>query len=210
MNRVLVLAPALLAACTAAQSARVVAPDKTTISVGASRTTETGTSADDDSVWGGQVMVRHGLGSRVDGGLTLARTPGEYGAVAGFGLDGRAQLTPPDGKVVVTLGGMVGLLWSEDQSSDGFDVELGGYALGPTLHLGFDLSSRAELVVAPRVVVLIPDEDADSETVYSVSLGVRLHDEARTWALHPELVYSAVADDEGRLLTLGLAISAGN
>lgn len=213
MTRALPMISIMLGACVNAQSARVVAPDKTMVTVAAGRTTEQGADSDDDVLWVGQVMVRQGLAPKVDGGVTLVRTPSSGPGTApasAFAADGRVQLTPPEGRLAVTLGGAAGLYWSESSGGDGLDFELQGYTLAPSLHVGFDAAPTAELVLASRLMWMIPQGGGERTTLYNVSVGLRLHGREQTWAVHPELVYLGSLDDDESFLTLGFSVAAGN
>lgn len=206
-----VVAAGALGACTVAQSARVLAPGKTQVSVGANRTTA---SADegDDVLWSGQVMVRRGLADKVDVGVILDRTPGSGEATSRLAVEPKVQLTAPGGNVTVSLALGAGVIWADGMTSDGLDAELGGYMLSPTAYLGFELAPGAELVAAPRLHFVFPDGEDDHGTAYGASIGVRFTDPARTWAVHPELTYMTIDDtfvDES-FLTLGVSVSAGD
>jgi hypothetical protein len=204
-----VVAAGALGACTAAQSARVLAPGKTQVSVGANRVTAT----DEDGVlWSGQVMVRRGLADKVDVGVILDRTPGSGEATSMLAVEPKVQLTAPGGNVTVSLALGAGVIWADGMTSDGLDAELGGYMLSPTAFLGFELAPGAELVAAPRLHFVFPDGEDDHGTAYGASIGVRFTDPARTWAVHPEVTYMTIEDtfvDES-FLTLGVSVSAGD
>lgn len=197
-----IVAP-LGAGCLAAQSARVLAPGKTQLAVGAGRSTVSG--PDDDVVWHGTVMVRRGLARNVDGGLVLQRTPGG-GGLSFAAVEPKVQLTS-SGRGAASVALALGPFWEDGIGEDGIDWDYGGVVVAPTIFLGYDLAPTAELVFAPRLVLFLPDE-GDSDTQVGASLGVRFTDRARTWAVHPDLAY--LSTDDEAILTLGLSIAAGN
>jgi hypothetical protein len=196
-------AVSLAGACTAAQSARVLEPGKTQLTVSGARSTET--DSDEDVLWHGTVMLRRGLAPKLDGGVLLDRTPGSEGLSLAT-VDGKVQLTPP-GRGTVSFAVALGPFWADGSGGDGLDGEYGGMLLMPTIFLGYQLAPTAELVLAPRIYAFFPDED-DQETKLGGAMGVRFTDPARTWAVHPELAY--LRFDEETFLTLGVSISAGN
>lgn len=206
-SMVLAVVAPLVTACTAAQSARVLAPGKTQLSVGAARSTPTGEA--EGSLWTGQVAVRRGLGGIVDGGLSVQRTPGAFGAMWSVAVEPKVQLTPADSKTTLSVALAAGAVFEEDPDDDGLGLDLGLYVVAPTVLVGIDLAPTVELVFAPRITLLLPDEDNDdSQTEVGGALGLRFTDRERTWAVHPELSYLTL--DEESVLTLGLSISAGN
>lgn len=209
MIRRLALAAPLLAACTAAQSARVLPPGKTQVTVAANVTTMSQAEEGlEGELWFGEVMVRRGLGSRLDGGLLLHRTPGQSGALSLLALEPKVQITAAGARATVSIGLSAGVSFEDAPGQDGLNFEHAGYHVTPALYLGYDLSATAELVASPRLYLLIPDDMGDTETELGGALGVRFTDPARTWAVHPELALSTIEDE--LFFTLGVSVSAGN
>lgn len=196
-----------LTACTASQSARVLAPGKTQVTAAINRNEVTG-DTDSDAIWSGEVMVRHGLGDRFDGGLRVARTPGRGEAVSLAQLEPKVQVTAADAATTLALALGLGLAWGEQ----GSDFEDGTYVIAPTVFVGHALSPTAELVFAPKLSVIKPDGSSESLTGVGAALGVRVTDPARSWAVHPELLVQRISDDNDSetFVTLGLGVSVGN
>lgn len=209
MSRPVAIAVAIgaLGACTTAQSARVLAPGQTQISVAANRVSVTD---EDGVIWYGQVMVRRGLAPKVDAGLILTRTPGGSGGVSMLAAEPKLQLTAHGAKTTFSLGLAAGALWSDQSTRDGLEGDVTGFLVSPTAYLGFELSPGAELVAAPRLYLIIPDEGGDNQTAFGATVGVRFTDAARSWAIHPEFTYLAVEDADETFLTLGVSVSAGD
>ncbi len=193
-----------LGACTTAQSARPLAPGKTQVSVALTGNRLVGTE-DSDLLWTGQVMVRRGLSSNADLGVSLTRVPGSTDALSLALVDSKVRLTPEASETTISasLGG--GLIWADR----GFDFDLGAFVLTPALYLGLRLSPTAEAVLSPRLYVLLPQDDNDErEANLGGTVGIRFTNPARTWALHPELGLVRFAGEA--TLSLGLSISAGD
>jgi hypothetical protein len=215
MTRLLISATiALAGACTtAAQSARVVDPGKTQVTAAITRTTLSGDGvgeSDEPSAWNGEIMARHGIGRQFDAGLRLARIPGAE-TVSSLVAEPKFQITAPESQTTFSVALPVGIGWA-DELDDGSGHL---YLITPMLLLGQALSPTLEVVLAPRVFILIPSEDdADSEVELGGSVGVRFHNEARTWGIQPEIGYVrfSPSDESGSVnfLTFGVSISAGN
>ena len=198
-----------LLACAAAgcvspyQSARVLAPGKTqaTVSVTQVRSIEDS----DDKLWVGDVQVRHGFDGKLEGGIRLGSAPSNDDTANQIFVDVKAKLSQTD-TTAVSVALPVGIYFGQR----GFDFEDGTIAIAPVLFFGAQLSPEAELVVAPRVAYLIPDND-DNETALGVSLGVRFGPPSTGWAIHPEVgIMKLMADGTDPLITFGIGIAAGN
>jgi hypothetical protein len=209
MSRALLALSMLLAlgagACaTSHQSARVLAPGKTQVTTALARTS----SSDEvgEGLWNGDLQVHGGVAPGVELGGRLVRTPGGGNTLSGASLEGRFQVVPERVAIAVP----VGFVWQEEFD----DFEGGAYTLTPTVFVGADVSPTLEVVAAPKLFVFIPDEgDGDTEVEWGGSVGLRVTNEARTWALHPELGLAHFSEDDGSgetFLTFGLGVSVGN
>jgi hypothetical protein len=200
-----------LAACLGGQSARTLAPGRTALTVGLARTHVEPDADRDETRWAGQVLLRRGLGSRVDVGVLVARSPGDGFSRSTIAVEPRVQLTPPASRITVSLGATVGALIHDDGNRHALAPQLDLALLRPTAYLGVDLAPTAELVLAPTAWFgRSNDHGAEAFTAVGGALGLRLTDRARTWAVHPELGYLAVLDEDERFVTVGLSVSAGN
>ena len=200
----------LVAGCAQSyQSARVVAPGKTQITGALSRTESISEDDDDGAIYSGDVQVRQGVSDRFDLGLRLVRTPGAGEVLSQLGVDPKVQITAPDSTTTLTVALPISVAWAEEGDEWGEGV----LVLTPTVFVGIDLSPAAELVMAPKVFVFLPDgKTDDSEVEVGGSIGVRFSDASKTWAIQPELglLHISEGDDGASFLTFGLGVSAGN
>ena len=189
---------AIASACaTTHQSPRVLDPGQVQVTAAIARTTP-----DDDfapeggAIWSGDVQVRRGLQSKLDGGLRYAGGGGAHLLQA----DIKFQLAPRVASVLMP----VGVLFSDE----GREFEYAGLVLSPTLLFGTELTpNRVELVGAPKLLLVLPDE-GDTETEVGLSVGLRLSSDLQRWAIHPELAYMVISDADTNLLTFAIALSA--
>jgi len=204
MIRYLVFA-VLLAGCSAQyQSARTLPEGKFQVTAAASnvRSTEDG----DDHAWTGDVQVRGGLADRLDGGIHLGRTP-SFGneSISAVMVDLKKQLTDATSETAFSLALPIGIGWIDE----GDDWGEGTYLLAPTILFGQQVSPEVELVVAPKLLVMHPD-GGETRTGGGLSLGVRISDTTRSWAMHPEISISKLERTDGLLYSFGFAVAAGN
>jgi hypothetical protein len=202
-----IVAASAVAGCASQyQSARVVAPGKTQVTAAVTRIEflEEG----DGSTWAGDVQVRQGFG-RVDGGVRLIRSPGGFENQSQLGVDAKYELTAPGASTAMSIGMPVAVAWGES----GSDWMEGILILTPTFFVGVDVSPEVELVFAPKVFFLLPDAKTDdAEVEFGASVGLRVGDATKTWAVHPELsLFRFSEDGEGvSFLSFGVGVSAGN
>jgi hypothetical protein len=204
--RAALLALVLLGACaTSHQSARVLAPGKTQVTTALARTSATEGGLD-EGIWTGDLQVHTGVASNVEVGARLVRTPGGAETASIASIEGRFQVVPDHVSVALP----VGILWEEQFD----DFEGGNFFLTPTVFVGTDVSPTMELVAAPKLFVFIPDDDDDdTEIEFGGSVGLRITNEARTWAVHPELGLIQLSEGDGdgeTYVTFGLGVSVGN
>ncbi|MBA3454077.1 MAG: hypothetical protein H0T42_13365 [Deltaproteobacteria bacterium] len=196
------------------QSARVLPTGKTQVTVAVSRVQALEDGDEDESVWVGDLQVRHGFAAQFDGGIRLSRTPGGLNSLSMLTIDPKYQITSPSSSTAVSIGVPFGVAWEEQ----GSDFEDGIGVIAPTLLIGTPLAASTELVFAPKVVVFLPDGDTEeSEIEFGASIGLRFTNSARTWAIHPELsllLFDPSNGSEGgetaKILSFGVAVSAGN
>ncbi|HEY4176300.1 MAG TPA: hypothetical protein VGM90_05695 [Kofleriaceae bacterium] len=224
--RTIIVSTLVLTGCaTAAQSAHTLAPGKTEVTVAGSRNKTTDQSSDDPAIYSGQVMVRTGVSDATDVGFQLSRTTGTSDALWGLTVDPKFRFTEPTAQTTISLGIPVGIFFADEPSisststapsSGGFDY--GGLIVAPTLYVGQQISPTAELLIAPRFYLIKPDthvyDDTDLRAYFGGSVGVRITDPQRHWAVTPELAFTHInaegSGDSTTLLTLGLGISVGN
>ncbi len=191
------------ACATSHQSARVLAPGKTQVTTALARTSATEAGLD-EGIWTGDLQVHTGVAPNFEVGARLVRTPGgaETGSIAE--IEGRFQVVPEHVSVALP----VGILWEEQ--FDEFDG--GNYFLTPTVFVGTQVSPTMELVAAPKLFVFIPkDGDDNTEVELGGSVGLRITNEMRTWAVHPELGFVQFSEGtENTYVTFGLGVSVGN
>jgi hypothetical protein len=203
--RIALLAFVLLGGCaTSHQSARVLAPGKTQVTTALARTSATEGGLD-EGIWTGDLQVHTGVAPGFEMGARLVRTPGGAETASIASIEGRFQVVPEH----VSIGLPVGVLWEEQFD----DFEGGNFFLTPTVFVGTDVSPTTELVAAPRLFVFISNDGDDSEVEVGGSVGLRVTNEARTWAVHPELGLIQFSEGDGdseTYLTFGLGISVGN
>lgn len=203
-----------LAGCASSyRSAHTLAPGHTQISAAVTRAEALDDEGDDDgSGYIGELRVARGLHERVDGSVHLARAPGSGTTASLLALEPRFQLTERHAPIGLSIGVPVGLIWAEESENDDLELDLAAYVLAPAVYVGFELSPVVELVVAPKLFVFIPDDDAETEVELGGSVGLRITDAMQTWAVHPEigLLRLSEGDDSESYLTLGLSISAGD
>ncbi|HUQ08426.1 MAG TPA: hypothetical protein VM261_38310 [Kofleriaceae bacterium] len=196
---------ALLAgACaTSHQSARVLAPGKTQVTTALARTSATEGGLD-EGIWTGDLQVHGGVAPGFELGGRLVRTPGGGNTGSIASIEGRFQVVPE--RVSIAL--PVGVVWQEELD----DFEGGNFFLTPTVFVGTDVSPTMELIAAPKLFVFIPDDgDDDTEVEIGGSVGLRITNEARTWAVHPELgIIQFSEGTDATWITFGLGISVGN
>ena len=213
MTRVLILF-AVLAGCSATyQSARVLDPGKTQVTLGVTRAEGSSQNADADGhIYIGDLQVRRGIASQVEAGFRLTRMPNAGMSsetnVSSAALDLKYQVTPRNARTAVSIALPLGAWFAED----GITFDRQAWLVSPTLLVGTALAPTTELVFGPKLTVILPDSNsADTQTAYGASIGLRFTDPARTWALHPEIsvVHYSTASD-ATLYTFGLAVSAGD
>ena len=209
MTRIVGLTIAMLAigCANSYQSARVLAPGKTQVTVGVSRVDIISDGGgDDEALWLGDLQVRHGMGPKFEGGFRLQRSPGTGEAISILGFDPKFALTDPASKTAISIGVPISVLWFEN----GSDFEDGTILVTPSLFIGLELSPTVELVISPKVFYIKPD-GADAEVELGGSIGVRFGDASRSWAVHPELGIVHFSEGDGEsFLMFGVGISAGN
>jgi hypothetical protein len=214
-----------LTGCATAQSAHTLAPGKTEVTVSGSRNTLSSAETDDAAFYTGEVMVRTGVSDNADVGVALTRSTGTGEALWGLTLDPKFRFTEAAAQTTISLGVPVGVFFADEPSRPAADgnpseggFDYGGLVAAPTLYVGQQVSPTAELLIAPRVYLLKPDKgtfvDTDLRAYFGGSIGVRITDPARHWAVTPELAFTHInaegeADSE-TLLTLGLGLSVGN
>lgn len=204
----LVLAVVACGCANAYQSARTLPPGKTQVGVALSRSEAFGDEGS-DTVWLGDLQVRTGIGSRMDGGVRLTRNPGGGENVSLLSLDPKWELSKPGARTAVSIGVPVGILWAE-QGLD--DLDTGAYIIAPSVFIGMQVSPTTELVTSPKLFFILPDEDGDNELEFGLSVGLRFTDAARTWAVHPEIGFLRVSEEGAseEFMMIGIAIAAGN
>ena len=203
MRFVLVL---LVGCATSYQSARPLPQGKSQVTIGVSRT-ET-IDEGEDSIWVGDLMIRTGVSPRSDAGLRLTRNPGLGENISILTLDGKFALTAPDAKTTLSIGVPVGIIWSENGLDD---LDTGAILVTPTIFVGVQMGAQAELVFAPKIFVIVPEGDGDTETEFGGSLGFRFTDETNSWAIHPEVGFMHVSEGDGEtFMMFGVAVAAGD
>jgi hypothetical protein len=195
----------MLVGCATPQSARVLAPGRTEVTVGVQHGAQDG--PDGDASLYGQVMVRRGVGDNADLGIVYARTVGHDLPVSTLAFEPKFELTTPGRRTAVSLSLAGALAWNSAGDDGGLD--LSGYAVVPSVLVGVELTSRVELVATPRIVLVIDDDRETSELELAGSLGVRLTGPRDAWAVQPELTYVILRNDDHNAFSAGLAISAG-
>ncbi|CAN5915903.1 hypothetical protein BH11MYX2_BH11MYX2_21270 [soil metagenome] len=225
MKTTIALALALTGCATAAQSAHTLAPGKTEVTVSGSRNTLSGQSDDAVALYGGQVMVRRGVAENADVGFSVTRTPGSGQSLWGLAVDPKFRFTAAGAQTTISLGVPVALFFADQPSikmsdtSDGQDeLDYGGVMASPTLYVGQAVSPTAELLIAPRLYLIKPGEgtfsDTDLRLYFGGSIGVRLTDPKRHWAVTPEIAFTHLNAENGAdsqtLLTVGVGLSVGN
>jgi hypothetical protein len=193
----------LLASCTSSyQSARALPVGKMQVTTAATR----GEVSDmDDSAWVGDVQARTGLTEGIDGGVRLVRTVSAGKTSSGLGLDSKIELTPVGAKATFSAALSVALMWDED----GTHFEAPVVAFTPTLFFGTDISPEVELVLSTKFAKLIPNY-GEGQTLYGTSVGLRIGDEHKSWAIQPEVTYLETTGMDGHVILFGVGLSAGN
>jgi hypothetical protein len=209
------VAIALLTGCASSyQSARVLAPGKTEVTVGVTRgeflrdEAMTRLPGNRVSTWTGDLQLRRGLFERFDGGVRLSRMPGTGESVSLLGVDLKAALTAPDAKLAFSVALPISVGWAEYGGTLFYD---GTIIVAPSFFAGFALSPCVELVIAPKLFMLLPDgEFEEREIEVGGSLGVRYGSASGGWAVHPEIGFMHLSEDDRTqdLITFGLGISA--
>jgi hypothetical protein len=163
----------------------------------------------DDSVWLGEIAVRHGLGDRFEGGIRIARTAGLGEVVSVALVEPKFELTAPGAETAISATLGLGAAWGEM----GYDWEEGVYAVSPAIFVGHRVSPTVELIVAPRFSYLQPDGAGDSLTTFGLALGARIGD--RTSAVYPTFEIQ-IADEAGSssdsetIYMFGVGVGVGN
>lgn len=203
MTRIALLA--VLVGCTGAQSARALAPGKSTVGGGVVRITATEQGAD-ESVWMGEVMVRHGLGDKFDGGIRFARSAGRGEALSIAQLEPKIELTELGATTAISAALGIGVAWGDR----GWDAQDGTYVFGPSLLIGQRVSPTTELLFVPRFTYIKPHEASDSATGVGISLGARIGEQ--TWGIYPSLDLQVVSGegDSVTFVLFGLGVGVGN
>lgn len=192
------------------QSPRVLPAGKTQVTVAVTRV-QLIEDNDDDYIWVGDFQLRHGLADQFDGAIRLARTPGAQSTLSMLTLDPKFQITAPSSSTTVSVALPFGVAWEEA----GTDFRDGVGVLAPTVLIGAQLTGTTELVFAPKVIVFLPEgKTKESGVEVGASLGLRLTNAARTWAVHPELSFLLFkergANEAAKIFSFGIAVSAGN
>jgi hypothetical protein len=175
------------------QTARIAAPGKTRVSTAASHVSFDG-GGDDEGIDAIDLLVDHGLASQAEIGLRYTNY------AAGDGGGSLLSLGPKFGlvkdRVAVTI--PVGVAWAND--------EIGAYIIHPRLIGSAPLSPNSEVTGSFGVLVVVPDgDDADSESYFGGSVGLRLSTDLDAWAFHPEISFMKI--EEGDSFSIGAAIS---
>jgi len=199
----LVLCVALVGCATSYQSARVLAPGTTEVGVAATRI-QPSDGSNGDGLWVGDVSVRRGLTDRFDGGVHLTRIPGGPETGSFLAVDPKVMLTPPGAATTFSLSMPIGVAWDESFS----DFGDGTIVLAPTLYLGFEVVPGTELVAAPKLFVFVPNQ-GETQTEVGGSIGLRIGDGSRSWAVHPELGFIHFDQGGGSFVMFGVGIAAG-
>ncbi len=206
---VAILATVCAVGCANAyQSAHTLPMGKTQVTAALTRSEalDLGEGGGADSVYVGDLQVRHGMSDQFEAGVRLQRNPGIDQSVSVLTFDPKFSLTKQGAKTAVSFSLPVGLLWAEK----GLDPSDGTILITPSAFVGFELSPSVELVISPKLFIIKPDgQDSNSEV--GGSIGLRISDETRTWAVQPEIGIVNVSEGDGQsFLTFGLGISAGN
>lgn len=204
----------LCGCATSYQSARVLERGRTEVTVGLTRAQLFDDSVESgDRGFLGDVQVRRGFGHGLDAGVRLQRTPSRRDAASVFQLEPRLALTAPERPLALALALSAGVAWAEVfDPADGGQIEIdhGFGVFGATALVGFEATPRLELVLAPRAFATTNGKA--TELHVGVSLGLRVGDLGRRWAIHPEIGILRLTEgpDDDTLLTFGIALAAGN
>lgn len=211
MIRAAAVAAVALAACVPGQSARTLAPGRTALTVGVAHTIASVAQDDEEPQWSGAVMLRRGITRRFDVGLVAARTPGTGDSRSTFAVDPKVQLTPPTSRVTASLGLALGMLVHDDGERRALGPQLDLALARPSVFLGVDATPTLEITLAGHAWFGNSNDHGDeSFTAYNLTGGLRVTDTARTWAIHAELGWLTVADEDADFLTIGLGVTAGD
>jgi len=203
------LAVLFLPACMSSfQSARTLPKGKTQVTADLDGFKAFDSNDSSETVYAGELMVRNGLDDGLEGGVRLGRLPGDSGDTASLlMLDLKKQVSDPATTTsAISVDIPLGIAWSEQ----GTNLEGGTFLAAPTLLVGVQVSPSAEVVLGPKFVwVVLSDSSDQSKLGGGVSMGLRISDPSRTWAVHPELSLLKV-EDADTIISFGLAVSAGN
>jgi hypothetical protein len=196
--------------CTALQSARTLAPRTTEVSVGLGRAAAVDSDFDEGE-WTGRLMVRRGLVDGFDLGFAIEHTPGT-GGIGSLTIDPKLRLSSA-GRSTLALGLRTGIVWSE-----GTEVVMLGAVVAPSMYLSVEAAPSVELISNVHFVFNfvenITGSRYDRTTGYGGALGLRFTEEARTWAVTPQLgllhVDATRYSQEATLLTFGVTIAVGS
>jgi hypothetical protein len=202
IRSILVAAGALaLAACSSSfQSAKVLAPGQTQVTGAMLRTTPHDDFAPEGgALYSGDLQIRRGITPTIDlGGRYVGGSQGHYLAV-----DPKIQVIPK----YVSFGMPIGIILAEDNDGERM-FDYGGLIFSPTVYIGSEISpNQAELVVAPKILIVVPD-DGETDSEIGASVGMRLSSDLARWAIVPELSILNVSGEASSLLSFGVALQA--